>query len=184
MNGERGSLVIALSVYLDALFGAEPEGGLAELRWRLPSGGGMGQEFFPTRSHNEITRAIATRGRETDVYVGIAPRRERAGRRETVERVHALWADCDTDEALARLERFDPQASMVVCSGIGRHAYWALWPPASPDEAEQANRRLAHALEADMQATDAARILRPPGSFNFKHGPGQAVTFERLNVDI
>ena len=42
--------------------------------------------------------------------------------------------------------------------------------PAAPDEAERANRRPAHKLGADMSATDAARILRPPGTSNFK-GP-------------
>src|SRR5829696_6953067 len=73
---------------------------------------------------------------------------------------------------------------MVIASGNGQHAYWSLWPPVGPAEAERANRRLAHALGADMQATDAARILRPPGTFNFKTGRPVPVTVERLEPEV
>lgn len=50
-----------------------------------------------------------------------------------------------------------------------------------PREAEAANRRLAHALGADLAATDAARILRPPHTNNFKHVPAAPVLLERLS---
>ncbi|MFL5927826.1 MAG: CHC2 zinc finger domain-containing protein, partial [Gaiellaceae bacterium] len=39
----------------------------------------------------------------------------------------------------------------------------------------------AHALGADRAATDAARILRPPHTCNFKHDPPTAVVLERLS---
>lgn len=101
-----------------------------------------------------------------------------------MERCHALWADCDTPESMEALGAFQPAPSMVVNSGHGRHGYWSLWPPVGPDELEHANRRLAHALGADMRATDAARILRPPGTFNHKSGAPVAVTLEHLKVEV
>ena len=73
---------------------------------------------------------------------------------------------------------------MVVASGGGKHAYWSIWPPLAPDRLERANRRLAHALGADMRATDCARILRPPGTFNHKTGEPVPVEIERLNVEV
>ena len=35
-----------------------------------------------------------------------------------------------------------------------------------------------------MAATDAARILRPPGTFNFKSTPPRPVEVERLDVEV
>ena len=172
-----------LGVYLGCLFGAEPEGAFAELRWRLP-GGRMGRKFEACGSRDRLTRLIEARGGTTDLYIGVAPRSRQAGTRSAVERVHVLWADCDEPEAMAALESFVPAPSMVIGSGRGRHAYWSLWPPVDPDEAERANRRIAQALGSDMRATDAARILRPPGTFNFKTGEPVPVVVESINVEI
>jgi hypothetical protein len=69
---------------------------------------------------------------------------------------------------------------MIVNSGSGLHGYWALWPAVSPDEAEAANRRLAKALGADPHCVDAARILRPPGTYNFKTQPPRPVELVHL----
>jgi len=170
-----------LGLYLDLLYGAEPAGAFVELRFRHRRGTGMGQEFYSVR-HPRLSAIVQARGRKTDLYVGVAPRSRQGGTRAAVGRLHVVWADLDTPEAAERLEGFDPHPSMVVRSGSGLHCYWSLWTPASPDEAEGANRRLAHALEGDMRATDAARILRPPGTFNHKTGKPVPVTVESVNA--
>ena len=66
---------------------------------------------------------------------------------------------------------------MVVGSGSGPnvHAYWPLRRPIPPQEAERANLRLATALGADLNCFDAARILRPPGTWNHKSQPPRRV---------
>ncbi|MGI8594540.1 MAG: DNA-primase RepB domain-containing protein [Solirubrobacteraceae bacterium] len=166
----------------DALFGAEPAGGFVEVRFK--AGRGMGQRFFRCEDRSAAAGFIEKQGATCDTYVGVAPRRQRHGGRAAIERVHALYVDCDSEAALEALERFSPPPAIVVGSGSGRHAYWPLWPPASPDEAERANRRLAHTLGADMAATDAARILRPPGTFNFKSGEPVPVTVKRLVIEV
>lgn len=166
-----------LSTYLDLLFGAEPADGFAELRWRVRLSG-MGRRFVGLSDRRRLAAMIVARGRSTDLYIGVAPRVRQAGGRGAVDRVHVLWADCDSMASLEALERFDQAPSMVVRSGSGRHAYWALWPPLEPAWAEKANRRLARALGADSRATDAARILRPPGTFNYKTGEPRRVEVE------
>lgn len=174
---------MSLGTYLNCLFGAEPDGAYVELRWRLRAGRGMGREFVAVRDPR-LADVIQARGRETDLYVGVAPRSRLEGTKAAVQRCHALYVDCDTPESIAALEAFQPAPSMVVNSGRGRHAYWSLWPPAGPDELERANRRLAHALGADMRATDAARILRPPQTYNHKYGEPIPVTLEQVRVEI
>ncbi|MGI8597501.1 MAG: DNA-primase RepB domain-containing protein [Thermoleophilaceae bacterium] len=177
---------MALGLYLDALFGAEPAGGLVEVRYRRGDGRpGMGQTFHAwPQERGGAAEMIGRLGRSVDTYIGVAPRRRRHGGREAIERVHVLYVDCDSEAAIEGLERFSPPPAIVVGSGSGRHAYWPLWPPASPDEAERANRRLAHHLGADMVATDASRILRPPGTLNFKTDPPRPVEVERLVIKV
>lgn len=171
----------ALLVYLSALVGREPSG-LLEVRWR--HGAGMKRRVY--RVGDELgaaAAAIVELGSRTDVYVGCAPRRRRAGGLDAVQRVWVLWADCDTPEAIAALDAFRPAPAIVVRSGSGenRHAYWTLSGPIGVEEATTANRRLAHVLDADGGAvTMAATILRPPGTANFKHTPAVAVVAERI----
>ena len=59
---------------------------------------------------------------------------------------------------------------MVVASGSGPnlHAYWPMARPVAPRVAEEANLRLARRLGADPVCFDAARILRPPATWNHK----------------
>ena len=72
---------------------------------------------------------------------------------------------------------------MVISSGTPghRHLYWPLTQPLSVSQVERANGILARALHADSGAVlNAATILRPPGTHNFKHGRPSAVTLERF----
>jgi len=173
-----------LATYLGCLFGAEPSGAFLEVRWRLPDRSRMGQLWSPVEHRETAIDSIRSIGARTDCYVGCAPRNRRYGGRDAVDRAHVVWADCDSPESLAALERFEPAPSMVILSGAGRHAYWSLWPPAETAEVERSNRRLAHALGADVLATDAARILRPPDTFNFKTGERVPVEVEDLAVEV
>ena len=169
--------------FFGALAGPATGEELLELRYRLDDGLRMGQLFErPARLRGLATRAIFL-GRRTDVYVGCAPRTRRHGGRDAVARAFVLWADCDGEDAVAALERFEPAPSIVVASGPGRncHAYWPLREPLARDELERANRRLAHALGADLASADAARILRVPGTRSHKHDPPTAVDAIRLD---
>lgn len=63
------------------------------------------------------------------------------------------------------------------------HAYWTLTEPVSVLVAEQANRRLAAQLGADQSSvTNAATVLRPPGTCNFKTTPAAPVVLEHCST--
>jgi len=112
------------------------------------------------------------------VWVGVAPRRpdpktgELGGRKVNVAPARVLWVDCDlkdSPDAAERLRSFQPAPHMVVHSGGGYHAYWLLDQAISdPQVLCAANRNLATRVGGDPQAADAARILRPAGTRNYK----------------
>ena len=172
-----------LATYLDLLFGAEPVGAFLEVRWRLPDRRGMGQLWQPVESKATAIDSMRSIGARTDLYIGCAPRTRRYGGKDAIKRSHVLWADLDSPESIAAVERFAPGPSMVIRSGSGRHAYWSIFPGDIAD-VERANRRLAHVLGADMVATDAARILRPPGTRNFKADLQVPVEVEHLALEV
>lgn len=176
-----------LTAYLNALLGAEPAGAFAELRAKRPGDRGMAQHFVPVRDTAAIGAAIAKLAPAADVYIGVAPRCRKEGKRSAVERCHVLWADCDGEEAVESLRRFRPLPSIVVASGTAGnvHAYWPLLDPVGPDRLEVANRQLAHAIGADVRSTDAPRILRPPGSLSHKgDSEPRAIVVRHLAPDV
>ena len=168
-------------VYLTALVGREPTG-LLEVRWR--HGTGMRRRVYHVADElPAAAAAILELGAWTDVYVGCAPRDRRAGGLDAIRRAWVLWVDCDTRKAVAALRAFTPAPAIIVRSGSGehRHAYWPLTGPVDTAAATAANRRLAHAIGADVGAvTTAATILRPPDTRNFKQHPPMPVVAERL----
>jgi CHC2 zinc finger len=121
------------------------------------------------------------------VYVGVAARRTSAGGKDAIARVWTLWADLDQPDAHARLDALPVTPAILITSGTAghRHAYWPLARPVSIQAAEAANRRLAAQLGADTGAvTNAATILRPPGTYSFKTDPPTPVVLERLDDEL
>lgn len=106
--------------------------------------------------------------------------------RPNVAAVKALWLDIDfkgaypdAKTAVLALRAFSqatavPGPSILVGSGNGLHAYWPLTEPVTVDRWQRLADALKAAcleigLEADHKCTgDAARVLRPPGTFNYK----------------
>jgi hypothetical protein len=175
---------VAVRLLFAAIAGVEPPGGRLELRYRMRGRGGMGQCFHEAERYATLVDTARDLGRRTDVYVGAAPRRRDHGGADAIERVWALWADCDGQDAVEALQTFRPSPTVVVRTGSGPnvHAWWPLRAALTPEQARQANRRLAHRLGADMRATDPARILRVPGTLNFKHDPPVPVECTRLEL--
>ena len=174
---------LQLNTYCDLLYGVEPEGSYIEMR-AIVHTCVIAREFFPVHDVGLLESAIHDHSPSADVYLGAAPRCRQEGTRGAVRRSHVLWVDLDTPDAMAALESFTPEPSMVVNSGRGRHAYWGVSPAVSPDTLEWANRRLAHHLGGDMNATDAARVLRPPGSINHKPSGGVVSTAVEDRIEI
>jgi hypothetical protein len=172
-----------LSAYLELLAGEAPSSHLLELRFRV-SDQQLANRFYPISERAHLVGDITDRAPRTDVYVGCAPRSVRRGTKDAVEQVWVLWAECDGRESANRLHAYRPKPALIVASGTGPncHGYWPLTTPLAPADAEAANLRLAHALQADLACFDAGRILRPPTTWNFKHEPPTPVAALRFET--
>ena len=149
----------SLERFFCLLAGDAGPGQFLELRHRLASGEGMGQEFVPVaRSRTLASRVLGT-GRYTDVYVGCAPRLGRRGGRDAVGEAWVAWADLDRPGADVALERFALRPSAVVASGSGehRHVYFCLAEAVGGGEVELLNRRLAAALGRQLEQPHGPR---------------------------
>lgn len=126
-----------------------------------------------------------------NLYFGVCPRKPGAiqGRKEDVANCPCVWVDLDlkdvggdVDTAKQILWDNAPLGignwTAIVASGGGFHAYLRLDEPAGPedfDRIEAINRGIARKCHGDMVATDIARILRIPGTRNFKYQPPRPV---------
>lgn len=106
--------------------------------------------------------------------------------RSNVAQLKALWLDIDfksgyptVKDVLIALRAFCkatnmPAPAILVGSGNGVHVYWPLTEAVSLDRWARLSEALKaaakqHQLAADLACTaDACRVLRPPGTFNFK----------------
>ena len=108
-----------LERYLAVLAGREPSGGLLELRFRRGPGRPMRQRFYPAARTRRAAETALGLSQTHEVYVGVLPRRRRAGGKEALQRAWVLWADCDTPAATSALERFEP-APTALATPTGR----------------------------------------------------------------
>lgn len=175
----------ALRSYLALLGGRAPDEHFLELRYRARDQV-FAREFHPVHDLDALVRGIRSRGSRTDVYVGCAPRCRESGTKDAIRQVWTLWAECDGEDSARSAEWFSPPPSLIIrsASGANCHAYWRLATPIGPAEAETANLRLAHAVRADTACFDASRILRLPGTLNFKHEPPKPVDIVRFDMGI
>lgn len=171
---ERGALERQLAL----VAGAAPPAALLEVRAK--TGHGMSQRFFGVRDIDAAAAHIRRLAPHGDVYLGAAPRSRREGGSGAVEAAYCLWCDLDRPDAAEALERLEPPPSLAVATGTGGHlhSYWQLAEPLPAAEVAPANRRLAHALGGDRASCDAARILRPCGTWNHKTTPPRPVLCE------
>jgi hypothetical protein len=172
-----------LDRYLQVIAGPSPTGRLIEIRSANPAGT-MHQTFMPATRPDLAANAITRLAADTDVYVGVLLRHRRSGGRDACERSHLAFVEIDRPDGADRLTRYRCPPTMFIASGGSpghAHAYWKLHQAADLDELETANRRLAIPLGGDLACVDAARILRPPTSYNWKHTPPTRVELLELN---
>ena len=177
---EAEARVAEAGYFINSLF-QNCSGANVEFRF-LPSG----SQVFTSLDQLELPEIP---GHE-NLFVGVATRNG-GGKKEHVIEIPALWADLDfkdipQGEAEKRLNEFPMQPSILVGSGHGLHAYWLLKEPASSEDLstiESLNRGLAHVLGGDPAVCDAARVMRLPGTFNFKYDPARAVKILSIEPD-
>jgi RepB DNA-primase from phage plasmid len=151
----------ALDQYLRMLAGPAPGARLLEIRFALRHRD-MGRVFIAARGAVGASRFIRRVARRTDVYIGVSLRGRAAGGRDAVHVAHLVYVEIDSADADRELASFAHPPTLVIASGTPghRHAYWQLDEPISADALEDANRRLAMHLGADISSTDRTRVLR------------------------
>jgi hypothetical protein len=160
-----------LLIYLLTLAGNPRPREYFDVRWRTAAGG-MGRRFISARDSAAAAGLITRLASRTDVYVGAALREGAAhGGRAAIGGSHLLYVECDHEHVERSLAGFPLVPTLEVASGTGRHVhlYWNLRASVTNVEVEDANRRLALRLGGDRASVDVARLLRPPGTFNYKH---------------
>lgn len=176
--------------FLKAIF---PDG-LGYLHLLATGPGGPHDARFGVKFSTAIESFVTNRP-ALNIYFGVAARRlPDNGKLENCTTLAVLFAEIDFKdfsggeaEARAKLAAFPIQPHIVVFSGGGLHCYWLLTEPMDlcGDGAALAGRRLralARAVGADLAAAEPARVLRLPGTKNFKYDPPRDVVVERFDV--
>ncbi|MDY0045712.1 MAG: phage/plasmid primase, P4 family [Syntrophales bacterium] len=182
---DKETFITMASDFFNELF--EPafnsECGNIEIRTFKPSP----QQNFYTSEHEAAERAFDLCNRGIDVYFGVNPRTGNAGRKENIQYLSAFHAEIDYgatghkketphttyEEALSAIESFNPEPTIIIHSGGGFHCYWVLSNPVKVDAIgsqilESINKNLSEKLGGDRGTQDISRVLRIPGTFNFK----------------
>lgn len=130
---------------------------------------------------------------EWDTYYGVLPRTRREGTAQAcVPITSVLWADIDAKHhsddltigkriALRQTVSVTPSPQVVVDSGGGYHAYWLLRDPVPFGDARVVMAGIAHVIGGDA-VYDAPRVLRIPGSWNWKRKPEEYSRILRLDI--
>jgi hypothetical protein len=126
-----------------------------------------------------------TRWSSQNCYFGVATRDGEGGKKENIVQNPALWCDVDfkdtpADRLKETAKNFPFKPTVIIHTGGGYHLYWVLREPVGPesiDILENVNRRIAVALGGDLNACDASRILRIPGTGSGGCRPGFSAGF-------
>jgi putative DNA primase/helicase len=144
-------------------------------------------QYFYSSVENAALKAIELCSQGKEVYFGVNPRTGRGGKKKDVEWVSALHAEidygkdghkkdsphADYDEALAAINRFEYEPTLIIHSGGGFHCYWVLRNAINVKEIgvekiEGLNIILSALVGGDKGTQDISRVLRIPGTYNFK----------------
>lgn len=162
------------------------------------------QYLVETREEVDEIAAMLVQ-QQRNVFFGVAKYRDGSGRKKSnVLALKSFWLDIDcgptkaavnektgrpggyVDQAtgLAALQKFAKHIGLpkpiIVNSGRGLHVYWPLAQEVTPQEWEPVAARLrdlclTHDLYVDPVVFETARILRIPGTYNFKDNPATLV---------
>jgi hypothetical protein len=145
------------------------------------------QQLFEIGDIDKINE-FCKRYENENIYFGVATRdgQDRDGTkggRENIVNFPAVWAEFDFKEmskeaAREKLSQFPFKPSIMIASGGGVHIYWMLKEAAKKSDyatIEDINRRITSNLGADFNSCDAARVLRPTETLNYKYSPPRQV---------
>lgn len=182
-----------------------PNAAAALLQALHPTGFRDLRAFFADRRQGAVTtfgfpaanakgpEEFVARYKDRDIYMGVAPRIDgKAKDADGCASLHALFVDMDFKDSneefcRRRLEKFSLPPSAIVASGGGLQVYWFLAEAIDLQTKEQYQFAkmllvsLASELKADIKSAEPARILRVPGTLNYKYQPPRPVALEFID---
>ena len=172
--------------FFSTLFAQSLKNGCGEIEIRGFENGPRHQSYHSTIS-DAVKTAYQACQQGYDVYFGVNPRIGNAGGKENVHYLASFHAEVDYgrpghkktpeyktyNDALAAIQSFEIPPTMVIHSGGGFHCYWVLNEPVNVskiglNDLESVNRAILERIHADVGTHNINRILRVPGTFNFK----------------
>lgn len=187
--------------FFKALYGNCPDGWLTI--WTMPD---KKTHWFKASEYKKAAEMalLLAHIRQYDVYFGVGLRKEKQGpmQRGSVHDITAIpgiWMDIDVrgdahkekalppniDSALQVIDDFPAEASILVKSGYGLHAYWLFDQPwiIEDDKEREAAVKYLQEFQGTFinyasqygwrldNTSDLARVLRVPGTVNYKGEP-------------
>lgn len=187
MITDKQAFMNTATEFLNSIFNIALANRLGEIELRIFRKGGPTMQHFFTTIEETAERAHEVCNSGLDVYFGVNLRKGGGGKKDNVHYVNAFHAEVDygsdghkkecqhktIEEALNAIEDFSPAPSIIIHSGGGFHCYWLLRNPIDVKEIgvsniENINRNLSLKLGGDSGTHNIDRILRVPGTFNFK----------------
>jgi len=175
------------SQFFNILFEEALKQNCGEISIEVPNDWGAMNQFFHKNVPDAVNAAYQLCQQGYEVYVGVNPRVGQASGKKNVHWLAAFHAEVDYghaghkkkpehdtyDDALAAIKAFEIPPTLLNRSGGGFHCYWVLNDPVNVSEIgldalENINRALMAGVKADGGTHNINRILRVPGTFNFK----------------
>lgn len=148
---------------------------MLELRCINPLTRQVNRSFWPVEStpYAALTSLVGTPASPANVFFGVLPRAVETGTSAVIEHGACVWVDIDfkdtpAESALNVIGCFPHHPTAIVHSGHGLHCYWALNQSIPTAEIESINRELIAVFGGDRGCWDHTRILRLPGTINWK----------------
>jgi hypothetical protein len=115
---------------------------------------------------------------------------------EEINALNALYAEYDAKDfggskpaILEHIAELPAVHSIIIDSGGGYHCYWLLAEPyildtsVAREHARRLQDRWVTLVGGDDDAHDLSRVLRLPGTLNYKYDPPRPITFVRAEFD-
>jgi hypothetical protein len=180
--------VVINTLFFDAVWGGLQPALYGEVRAFKQ---GRAEQLFTADKMEAMGTALRLATQERmDVYFGVLPRITKRGTAEqTVKTTHVLWADFDAkrfrgktgiSSAFTEIANMRLTPHIIVDSGNGYHAYWMLDGEYDFVEAQKVMKGIERVHHTD-HCSDAARILRVPGTLNFKEATPKPVRLVRFD---
>lgn len=171
--------------FLHEVYGRFKQEDLGELEVRVFKP--RAKSIFSSNVHLILQHSIDYANKYINAYYGVNPRVNQGGMKDNVHYVTTFHVELDygkeghknesehatREDALNAINSFEYETSMIVESGHGLHVYFLLEETAAVvkygvEYLESINKALTKALSGDPGTHDLSRVLRVPGTANFK----------------